>query len=74
MLFESFFFLLSHLVRSFHSEFSILNIEELTYFDSFSVLLTSFEISGSILILFSDSSKTLIAFIHYVLLILTSEG
>lgn len=44
------------------------------YLDSFSVLLTSLEMSGSILIFFSDSSKTLIAFMHSVLLILTSEG
>ena len=70
----SLLFLLSSLVRSLHAEFLILNGKTDTYFDSLSVLLTSLEISGSILILFSDSSKTLIAFMHSILLVLTSEG
>lgn len=48
------FLFLSQLIRRFHPKFAILNSERLTYFDSFSVLFTSLEISGSILILFSD--------------------
>ena len=74
VLFFSLLFLLSSLIRSLHAEFLILNSKKITYLDSLSVLLTSFEISGSILILFSDSSKTLIAFMHSILLVLTSEG
>ena len=70
----SFFLFLSHLIRSFHAELAVLTKEKYTYFDYFSVLLTSLDMSGSILILFSDYSNTLMAFIHSVLLILTSEG
>ena len=74
MLLLSLFLFLSHLIRSLHAEFSVLTKERYTYFDYFSVLLTSLDMSGSILILFSDYSNTLIAFMHSVLLILTSEG
>lgn len=38
------------------------------------MFLTSFDISGSILIFFSDSSKTLIALTHYARLFLTYAG
>lgn len=70
----SLFLLLSSLIRSFHAELLVLSKSKSTYFDYLSVLLTSFEMSGSILILFSDSSKTLIAFMHSILLVLTYEG
>ena len=66
-----FFFLL---FWRFHAKLFVLNKQRNTYLDSFFVSLTSLEIYGSILILFSDSSNTLMAFIHSFLLFLISYG
>ena len=71
---QSFVFLLSELLGWFHAELFVLNEMMVTYCDYFSLALMSLEISGSILILFSDSSNTLMALMHSVLLSRTSVG
>lgn len=71
---QSFILLLPQLLGWFHAEFSVLNGMVVTYCDYFSLALMSLEISGSILILFSDSSNTLMALMHSVLLSRTSVG
>jgi hypothetical protein len=71
---QSFILQLPQLLGWFHAEFSVLNGMVVTYCDYFSLALMSLEISGSILILFSDSSNTLMALMHSVLLSRTSVG
>lgn len=65
---------LSQLLWRFHAELFVLNSESITYWDSFSLALMSLDISGSILMRFSDSSKTLMALMHSVLRRRTSLG
>ena len=71
---EFYYFLLLVLQEISSQTWNTKNHKIFTYLVIFLLFPTNLEISGSILILFSDSSKILIAFTHSFLLVLISSG